>query len=225
MILRGLGKREHRDTVGPSVRGGPCLVLPRVRVQHSTAPHNVRDHVKIPAEVCIAEVREDRTVAVDFLDEAGEPFLGDPNEETLAQILISLRVVQGEVDLRVLADRVAEIPHAEVKMMGQHLSVLLPPESSPSRRPLRILRALNVLKSIKREKGGMRERLSAIRTRYREYPDMISSICNDDARISNAERSCHLTTSFEERFIKNKHTGYRCSIVQQSIVPLSFSRN
>ena len=136
MILRGLGKREHRDTVRSSVRGGSRLVFPRIGVQHSSAPHNVRDHVKISAKVRIAKVREDRAVTVNLLYEAGESLLGDSNQETFAQILISLRVVQGEVDFRVLADRVAEIPHAEVKMMGQHLSVLLPPQSSPSRRPL-----------------------------------------------------------------------------------------
>lgn len=79
--------------------------------------------------------------------------------------MISFRVVQGEVDFRVLADRVAEIPHAEIQVMGQHLSVLLPPQGSPSRRPLRILRALNVLKSIERE--WKRVNIAVNRIRYR----------------------------------------------------------
>lgn len=92
----------------------------------------MRDHVKIPAKIRVPEIRENRAIAVYLLDETRKSLLGNPHQETLAQILATLRVVQGEVDLRVLADRVAEISHAEVKMMGQDFLVLLPPKSPSS---------------------------------------------------------------------------------------------
>lgn len=132
VILSGFGQGKHRDSVRPPVSRCPRFVFPRIRIQHSSATHHMRDHVKIPAKICVPEIRENRAIAVYLLDETRKSLLGNPHQETLAQILATLRVVQGEVDLRVLADRVAEISHAEVKMMGQDFLVLLPPKSPSS---------------------------------------------------------------------------------------------
>lgn len=132
MILGGFGQGKHRDSVRSPVSSCSSFVLARIRIQHSSTSHHVRDHVKIPAEIGVAEIRENRTIAVYLLDEARKSLLGNSHQETFAQILATLRVVQGEVDLRVLADRVAEISHAEVEMMGQDFLVLLPPKGPPS---------------------------------------------------------------------------------------------
>lgn len=78
----------------------------------------MRNHVKIPAKIGVTEIRENCAITVYLLDETWKSLLRNSNQETFAQIVATFRVVQGEVNLRVLADRVAEISHAEVKMMG-----------------------------------------------------------------------------------------------------------
>lgn len=150
MILGGFSEREHGNAVRSPVSGGSRFVLAGIGVQHSPASHHMCDHVKISAKVRVTEVREDGTVAVDLFDEAGEALLRYTHQETFAQVLITFSVVKGKVDLCVLADRVTEIPHAEVQVMRQYLPVLLSSEGSPGRRPLRIFRALYVLKLIGR---------------------------------------------------------------------------
>lgn len=80
-----------------------------------------------------------------LLHVVGEALLGDAHEETLAQVLQPLGVEQGEIDLGVLADRVAEVSHAEVQVVSEDLLVLLATEGTTSRRALRVLGALHVL--------------------------------------------------------------------------------
>lgn len=118
VILGGFGQGEHRDSMRSPVSRCSRLVFAGIRIQHSSTSHHVRNHVKVPAKIGVAEIRENRTVAVYLLDETRKSLLGDSHQETFAQVLATFRVVQGEVDLRVLADRVAEVSHAEVKMMG-----------------------------------------------------------------------------------------------------------
>lgn len=149
VVLRGLGEGQDSDAVGSPVNGGASLVLPRVGVQHPPAAHHVCHHVQVPAEVRVAEVGEYGAVAVYLLHEAGEALFGDAHQETLAKVLVPFRVVQGEVDLGVLPYGVAEVPHAEVEVVGQHFPVLLTPQGAPRRRTLRVLCALDVLKVVK----------------------------------------------------------------------------
>lgn len=84
MILRGFGKREDRDTVGSPVSGSPRFVFARIRVKHPAASHHVRDHVKVPAKVRIAEIRKNRAITMNLLYEAGESLFRDSNQETFA---------------------------------------------------------------------------------------------------------------------------------------------
>lgn len=145
MILRGFCQREHRHPVRSSVGRGSGLVFAGVRVQHPAAAHHVGNHVEIAAQIGIAEVREDGAIAVHLLHVIGEALLADANQKALAQVLQPLGVEQGKVDLGVLAYQVAEIPHAEVQVMGEDLPVLLAAQSAARRRALRVLGALHVL--------------------------------------------------------------------------------
>lgn len=147
MILRGLRQGENRHPVRSPVDRGSGLVLAGIGVQHPAAAHHVSDHVEIAAKIGIAEVREDGAVAVHLLHVIGEALLADAHQEALAQVLLPLGVEQGEVDLGVLADRVAEVSHAEVQVMGKDLLVLLAAQGAPSGRALRVLSALHVLQS------------------------------------------------------------------------------
>lgn len=117
----------------PPVHRGPGLVLARVRVQHLTATHDVGDHVEIATEIGVAEIGEYRAVAVHLFDIVGEALLGDAHEEALAHIAAVLGVVQAEVDLGVLADRVAEVAHAEVQVVRQDFLVLFATQGAAAR--------------------------------------------------------------------------------------------
>lgn len=129
-----------------SVHDPGALVLPRVGVKHPSAPHYVGHHVKVPAQIGITQVGEYRAVAVHLLDVVRKALLGYAHQEALANVLSALSVEQGEVDLCVLADRVTKVPHAVVKVMGQDLFGLPTSQGASTRRTLRVLCALNVLK-------------------------------------------------------------------------------
>lgn len=145
MILRSLCQGEHRHPVRSPVDRGSGLILARIGVQHPAAAHHMCDHVKIAAQIGVTQIREDGAVAVHLLHVIGEALFADSHQEALAQVLLPLGVEQGEVDLGVLADRVTEVPHAEVQVMGKDLLVLLATQSSSSGRALRVLGALHVL--------------------------------------------------------------------------------
>lgn len=116
---------EHRHPVRSSVDSGSDLVLVRIGVQHPAAAHHVSDHVEIAAQIGVTEIRKDRAIAVHFLHVVGEALLRDAHQEALAQILRPLGVEQGEVDLGILADRVAKVPHAEVQVMREDFLLFL----------------------------------------------------------------------------------------------------
>lgn len=129
----------------PPVSRGSGLVLAGVGVQHPAAAHHVGDHVEIAAQIGIAEIREDGAIAVHLLHVIGEALLADAHQEALAQVLLPLGVEQREVNLGVLADRVAEVPHAEVQMMSEDLPVLLATQGTAGGRALRVLGTLHML--------------------------------------------------------------------------------
>lgn len=145
MLLRRIRQGENRDTVWPPVDRGASLVLTGIGIQHPAAAHHVGDHVEITAQIGVAEVREDGAVTVHLLHIVGEALLTDAHEESFAQVLLPLGVEQREIDLGVLADRVAEVSHAEVQVMREDLLVLLAAQSVPGGRALRVLGALHVL--------------------------------------------------------------------------------
>jgi len=147
VILCSFCQREHRHSVRSPVNRGSGLVFAGVGVQHPAAAHHVGNHVEIAAQIGIAEIREDGAIAVHLLHVIGKTLLADANQKTLAEILLPLGVEQGKVDLGVLAYQVAEIPHAEVQMMGEDLLVLLAAQSAARRRALRVLGALHVLQN------------------------------------------------------------------------------
>lgn len=131
--------------MGPSVGRGPGLVLAGIGVQHPAASHHVGDHIEIAAQISITEIRKNGAVAMHLFHIIGETLFRDAHEKTLAQVLQPSGVKQGEVDLGVFADRVAEVPHTEVQVVSEHLLVFLPTQGTPGRRALRILGALHVL--------------------------------------------------------------------------------
>lgn len=114
VILRGLCQGKHRHPVRSPIDRGSGLILAGIGIQHPAAAHHVCDHVKIAAQIGVTQIREDGAVAMHLLHVVGEALLADSHQETLAQILLSLSVEQGKVDLGVLADRMTEVPHAEV---------------------------------------------------------------------------------------------------------------
>lgn len=131
--------------MGPPVSRGSGLVFAGIGVQHPAAAHHMGDHIEIAAQIRIAEIREDGAVAVHLLHVIGEALLADAHQEALAQVLLPLSIEQREVNLGVLADRVPEVPHAEIQMMSENLSVLLATQGTAGGRALRVLGALHVL--------------------------------------------------------------------------------
>lgn len=132
MILRSLRQRKHRHPVRSSVDRGSGFVLAGIGIQHPAAAHHVGDHVEIAAQIGVAQVRENGAVAMHLFHVIGEALLADAHQEALAQVLLPLGVEQGEVDLGVLADRITEVSHAEVQVMGKDLLVFLAAQSSSS---------------------------------------------------------------------------------------------
>lgn len=155
MILRGFRQGENRHPVGPPVGRSSSLVFAGVGVQHPAAAHHVGDHVEIAAQVGIAQIGEDGAVAVHLLYVIGEALLADAYQEALAQVLLPLGIEQGKVDLSVLADRMAEVPHAEVQMMCEDLSVLLATQGAAGGRALRVLGALHMLQPPREKRSGL----------------------------------------------------------------------
>lgn len=132
VILRSLRQGKHRHPVRSSIDRGSGLVLAGIGIQHPAAAHHVSDHVEIAAQIGVAQVREDGAVAMHLLHVIGEALLADAHQEALAQVLLPLGIEQGEVDLGVLADRVAKVSHAEVQVMGKDLLVFLAAQSPSS---------------------------------------------------------------------------------------------
>lgn len=132
VILRSLRQGKHRHPVRSSIDRGSGLVLAGIGIQHPAAAHHVSDHIEIAAQIGVAQVREDGAVAMHLLHVIGEALLADAHQEALAQVLLPLGIEQGEVDLGVLADRVAKVSHAEVQVMGKDLLVFLAAQSPSS---------------------------------------------------------------------------------------------
>lgn len=130
--------------MGPPVSCGSGLFA-GIGIQHSAAAHYVGDHIEIAAQIGIAQIREDGAIAVHLLHIIGEALLADTHQEAFAQVLLPLGVEQREVNLGVLANRVAKVPHAEIQMMCEDLSMFLATQGTAGGCALRVLGTLHVL--------------------------------------------------------------------------------